>query len=111
MTSTILFAARACSISANVLQIANRCGIQSCDLIERDTQTHFRHVAIFDINRYAEHADAAGFKFRQKMRDESAWAITLFVQIDQQIEVKIDNSIGMKPIGSLLDGLFLSGHL
>ncbi|PYK36071.1 MAG: hypothetical protein DME54_02570 [Verrucomicrobia bacterium] len=93
------------------MQIANRCGIQSCDLIERDTQTHFRHVAIFDINRYAEHADAAGFKFRQKMRDESAWAITLFVQIDQQIEVKIDNSIGMKPIGSLLDGLFLSGHL
>jgi hypothetical protein len=29
------------------------------------------------------------------MRDESAWPVTFFIQIDQQIEVKIDDPAGV----------------
>jgi hypothetical protein len=81
-------------------------GVQPCDLIERDAQTHFRQITVLDVNRHAKHADIAGFKFWQKMRDEHARAITLFIQIDQQIEVKIDNPTGVQPVDSLFDGFF-----
>src|SRR6266480_6369480 len=39
-----------------------RLRINSGDLIERYAQTHFRHIAVFDINRYAEHTDIARFE-------------------------------------------------
>jgi len=84
--------------------------VQPRDLIQRDTQTHFRHVAIFDINRHPEHADTAGFKFWQKLRDENARPITLFIQIDQQIEVKIDKPTRVKPVDSFFDGFFVTSH-
>src|SRR5438876_8871399 len=45
------------------------------------------------------------------MRDENAWPITLFIQIDQQIEMKIDNAASMKPVNSFFDGFFRSIHL
>ena len=44
------------------------------------------------------------------MRDENAWPITLFIQVDQQIEVKIDNLTGVKPVDSMFDGLFRKVH-
>ena len=81
-------------------------GIQSCDLIERDAQTHFGQITVLDVNRHAEHADTASFELRQKMRDESARLITLFIQIDQQIEVKIDNPTRVQPVDALCDGFF-----
>src|SRR6266404_4921256 len=44
------------------------------------------------------------------MRDENARPITLFIQIDQQIEVKIDNSARVKPLDSMFDGFLVSSH-
>src|SRR6266404_9883377 len=44
------------------------------------------------------------------MRDENARPITLFIQIDQQIEVKIDNSARVKLIDSFFDGFLVSSH-
>jgi hypothetical protein len=44
------------------------------------------------------------------MRDENAWPITLFIQIYQQIEVKIDNLTGVKPVDSFFDRFFRSIH-
>ena len=40
------------------------------------------------------------------MRYENASPIALFIQIDQQIEVKIDNLTGVKPVDSFFDGFF-----
>ena len=44
------------------------------------------------------------------MRDENARPIALFIQIDQQIEMKIDNPTRMKPVDSMFDGVLVSSH-
>jgi len=40
------------------------------------------------------------------VRDESAWPITFLIQIDQQIEVKIDDPTSVKPDDSFFDRFF-----
>ena len=64
-------------------------GIQSRDLVERYTQTHFRQITVLDVNGHTECADVGRFKLGQKMRRKNARLIALLVQIDQQIEMKI----------------------
>ena len=38
------------------------------------------------------------------MGDQDAGPIAFFIQIDQQIEVKIDNAAGVQPVDSFFDG-------
>jgi len=45
------------------------------------------------------------------MRDENARPITLFIQIDQQIEVKIDNPTGVKSVDSFFDRFLGRDHV
>ena len=76
------------------------------NLIERHAQTHFRHIAILDVNRDANHGDVAGLELRQEFGFNDIFAPALFVQIHRQVEMKIDNSVCVQPVDSLFDGFF-----
>src|SRR5438105_11583792 len=87
-----------------------RLRVKSGYLIERYAQTHFRQIAILDVNRHAENADIARFQFGQIIRGENVCAVAFLVQVHRHVEMTIDNSVRVKPIDSFFDGFFRSRH-
>jgi hypothetical protein len=70
-------------------------GIQACDLVEADTQSHLGQITVLYINGDSQQANVSRLEFRQKMRHQHTGPVALLIQIDQQIEMKIDHAIRM----------------
>ncbi len=115
MSKAIFPASRACKISSATF--ANRepaghldLGVEPRDLIERHPQRHFRKVTIFDVNGRPDDSHVARLEFGQELGRQHICAAALFIQIHQQIEMKIDQSGRVKAIDSSFDFSFRSGH-
>ena len=49
-------------------------------------------------------------EFRQELCPQHVRAVTFFVQVHQQIKMKIDQSLRVKPVNSFFDFYFRGGH-
>ena len=66
------------------------------DLIERNAQCWLTQVLVFDIKRDAEQADVARLKLRQEIRRDHIPARATQEETERQIEVQVDQTIGVE---------------